>query len=203
MGLHRAGFDVVGVDIRPQPRYPFPFVQADALRPPFDLARFDFIWASPPCQVFTSAGGHQRALGRKYPNLIQSTRELLEASGKLFVMENVPQAPIRPDVVLSGPMFLGLRVVRKRHFETNFYVMTIGPRQSKSFLREGFVSVCGKGTPSWILKAGLPSASTASWRDAMGIDWMTRKELSQAIPPAYSEYIGRAALAYLQQREAA
>lgn len=204
-GLQRAGFHVTGIDIEPQPRYcGDAFIQADALRPPVDLAAFDFIWASPVCKAFTSAGGYQREyLGKEYPNQIPATRAMLENSGALYAIENVPQAPLRRDLVLTGPMFPGLRVLRKRVFEMNFLVLRPGHRSSKSWLREGFVSVCGNGTPSWVLKAGLPRASTDNWRDAMGIDWMNRAELAQAIPPAYAEFIGRAAMREIEHRRRA
>lgn len=197
MGLHRAGYDVTGVDIKPQKRYPFEFIQGDALAPPVEPADFDFVWASPPCQAFTSSGGYQREyLGTKYPDHIQATRALLELSGQLWCMENVPQAPIRPDVILDGTMFAELKVIRVRHFELGgFWCMRPGSgRRPGLVLREGYCCVVGNGTPSWLFKRGIKS-SAEQWRTAMDIDWMTKKELSQAIPPAYSEFIGRAALA--------
>src|SRR5258708_33470275 len=119
-GLKAAGFDVVGVDIQQQPRYPFKFVRADALT--FELGGFDLIWASPPCQRFSCATprGHRE----KHPDLISPIRERLIASGALWIMENVPLAPLRNPVKLDGGMF-GLSTWRRRHFETNFPAFAI------------------------------------------------------------------------------
>jgi DNA (cytosine-5)-methyltransferase 1 len=194
MGLHRAGFEVVGVDIRPQPRYPFRFVQADALEPPFRLSEFDFIWASPPCQAYTPL----RALHDKtYPDLVAATREMLR--GTLYVIENVPGAPIRRELVLCGTMF-GLRSYRHRHFETSWFVWQPGhpPHRVPTF------SQAGQHNRKARFQAGsfatvTGNVGTYCGPAAMGIDWMNGDELSQAIPPAYSEFIGRAALQHLRQ----
>lgn len=200
-GLQRAGFGVVGVDIRPQPRYAGDhFIRADALAPPFDLGAFVLVWASPPCQRFTDGAPARMRKGAVYPDLIGPTRALLR-SHPLTVIENIPKAPIRPDLVLHGHMF-GLRVIRRRKFEISWPGFTLVPPLPKGLLREGFVCVTGKGTPSGIRRMGLPNALVANRRDAMGIDWMTEFELSQAIPPAYSEFIGRQALAHLARRAA-
>jgi DNA (cytosine-5)-methyltransferase 1 len=120
LGLHRAGFEVVGVDIEPQPNYPFRFIQANALE--FDLGDFDFYWASPPCQGFTA---YKRRPGHVRPraNLIPPMRERLLATGKPFCIENVPGAPLQNPFTLCGSMF-GLDVRRHRNFETNFPVTT-------------------------------------------------------------------------------
>lgn len=198
MGLHRAGFEVVGVDVRPQPRYPFTFIQADALRPPIDLSRFAFIWASPPCQAYSSASASQRIAGRVYPDLVAATRDLLHASGcRAWVIENVVGAPVRVDLELDGTMF-GLRVVRRRWFELSFPA----PFRLSAYVRGavahgGFCTVVGHGTGSRLPRAALAWHTSAHKRAAMGIDWMRRGELSQAIPPAYSEFIARAAFGHL------
>jgi DNA (cytosine-5)-methyltransferase 1 len=190
MGLHRAGFDVVGVDIKPQPRYPFPFIQANALKPPVDLSRFGLIWASPPCQAFTTA----RVIhGRSHPNLIPATRRLLENSGVPFVIENVPGAPLRVDLVLCASQFGERRLKRHRHFETSWHAADLRPPCNHA--NGELVSVFGHG--------GHIYHGIADWRRVMGIDWMTRDELAQAIPPVYSEFIGRAALRFITQRAAA
>lgn len=201
MGLHRAGFDVTGVDIRPQPNYPFPFIRGDAMA--IDPRGFDFIWASPPCQRFTDGAVARMAKGAVYPDLIKPTRQKLIASGAVYAIENVMKAPIRQDLVLHGHMFPGLRVIRRRKFELSWGGPILTPPLPKGLLREGFVCAVGNGTPSGVREMGLPHYTADQVRAAMGIDWMTRAELSQAIPPAYAEFIGRAALAHLRVAEAA
>ena len=115
MGYHRAGFEVVGVDINPQPNYPFAFVQGDALNPPVDLQSFDVIHASPPCQRYSSAVLIKNR--SKHPNYIQQVRTMLQASGKFYVIENVPGSPLKNPMKLCGTMFV-LNVVRHRLLET-------------------------------------------------------------------------------------
>lgn len=199
MGLSRAGFDVVGVDIKDQPNYPFDFIQGDALDFIEDLTLFptvqyDFIWASPPCQAYSV--GTQRWSPEKYPDLIPATRELLEASGLPYVIENVPGAPLRNHVRLCGVMF-DLRVVRHRHFESNFQFAAPKHRRHRDPIerpaldgtdrmvkRSWYMTVAGHGGHS-------SSYKLADWQDAMGIDWMTKAELVESIPPAYSEYIAQ------------
>jgi DNA (cytosine-5)-methyltransferase 1 len=196
MGLHHAGFDVTGIDVKPQRRYPFRFVQADATRPPFDLAEFDFIWASPPCQRFvhlTRVNGWQD----DHPDLIQPIRDLL-AGHPLTCIENVATAPIRNDLILDGSMF-GMNTWRKRTFELSFFVL--GPARGKRFgpvTRPGSVSVCGHTGGAYRSRYGgwAKNGSIAAWRAAMGIDWMVAEEMADAIPPVYAEFIARAALAW-------
>ena len=208
MGLMRAGFDVVGVDSNPKRgrRYPATFVCGDALNPPVRLADFDFVWTSPPCQRFSASTPPTRV--DSHPNLIPATRALLEAAGVPYVIENVPGAPIRADVVLTGAGF-GLDVVRRRHFEcadfaAPFSLITEDVRRVD---RGELAIVTGGGCQNpwrtrrqgikWVdlpedMKRRLSARNcVAGWRAAMGIDWMTRDELAQAIPPAYAEYIGR------------
>lgn len=192
MGLHQAGFDVVGVDIRPQPRYPFRFVQADALRPPFDLGDFAFVWASPPCQRWT-APAQQRGIADRHPDLIRPVRAMLIAGGVPFCIENVPRAPVRSVLVLTGCMF-GLSTYRRRHFETSFIVLApppVSPFGPKT--RAGAVTVAGSsGGKS--NRDHWQNGPKAAWQAAMGIDWMLNREMAQAVPPAYSAFIARAAL---------
>ena len=186
MGYHRAGFDVVGVDIEPQKRYPFDFLQADALT--VSLAGYDAIHASPPCQLYSIT--HARAGRPERPDLVPAVRHRLAAAGVPYVIENVIGAPLVHAVCLDGGMF-GLRVIRRRLFESNIYLMT--PRPAFRPLNAGLECVAGNGS-------GVGCRDR--WRRAMGIDWMTRAELAQAIPPAYTEYLGRQLIRAVRQKAA-
>lgn len=207
MGLRRAGFEVVGVDIAPQRRYPFTFIQADALS--FPLDGFDFIWASPPCQGYTEI---RFAPGTKgAPLLIDAVRERMPA-GVPWVIENVEDArwAMRNPALLCGSMFdlgaQGCRTQRHRLFETNFPLRqpacvhdarpVIGVYGGHA--RRRAASAGGRGTRD-VWEGGHKAAAA----EALGIDWMTLAELSEAIPPAYAEYIGRAAIEHLAARAAA
>lgn len=214
MGLHRAGFDVIGIDIKPQPRYPFRFVQASALQPPFDLSRFDFIWASPPCQAHTALKTMYNA--KHHEDLVPPTRALLKECGKPYVIENVVGAPVRPDIILCGTMFgLGTgdaELRRHRLFEINWTPPFTSPcnhsarrtcevygghGHDKRRVRPNTVGVWGK-SGGYSVRDGVQQFSIAERSEAMDIDWMTGAELSQAIPPAYSEFIGKAALQQME-----
>jgi DNA (cytosine-5)-methyltransferase 1 len=187
MGYAQAGFDVVGVDINPQPRYPFEFVQADALGLSHEfLGLFDAIHASPPCQAYSNA---QRLRQNEHPDLIAQVRGMLLRTGAPYVIENVPGSPLAPTAtVLCGSMFPELRVYRHRWFETNWSCeqppLTCWghhPNQVKMGrpVKDGdFIQVVGNFS-------GVEYA-----RKAMGIDWMTRNELREAIPPAYTKHLG-------------
>jgi DNA (cytosine-5)-methyltransferase 1 len=185
VGYHRAGFDVVGVDLHPQPNYPYEFHQADALT--FPLDGFDAIHASPTCQTFSLASAWRPGTKEKYPDLVTPMRLRLHAEATVpFVIENVPGAPIRQDVLLCGEMF-GLRLHRHRYFETEGFLV-MQPAHSGHRLK-GALTNCH-------IEAGYTRqvagnfAGMASASEAMGIDWMTRLELAEAIPPAYTEFIG-------------
>lgn len=155
MGLHRAGFDVVGVDLMRQPRYPFAFVRADALAPPFDLAGFDFVWASPPCQADSILKNLPWLKGKEYPRLIAPVRDMLIAAGVPWCIENVPGAPLQ-GISLCGQMF-GLPLYRHRIFETSFFLMAPTHSKHREAIGERRVMVPGKrGT----LNA---SSSRGSW----------------------------------------
>jgi DNA (cytosine-5)-methyltransferase 1 len=203
VGLYRAGFDVVGVDVKPQPRYPFLFVQGDAMNPPFDLSRFDFIWASPVCKRWTDGAQARMAEGIEYPDQIADVRRMLQASGVPYAIENVMKAPLRADIILHGHMFPELKVIRRRKFEISWNDLHLVPPLPKGLLREGYFCVVGNGTPKGVREMGLPDYTADQTREAMGCPWMTKAEVCQAIPPAYGEFIGRAALSALssQQRQ--
>ena len=189
MGLHRAWPDaeIVGVDIKAQPRYPFTFVQADATTYPLD--GFDFIWASPPCQAYSALKGLTTT---QRPQLVGVIRERLEASGTPWIIENVVGADLKNPVQLCGSMF-GLGVWRHRRFEMSHPPLMI-PECNHSLVPEP-IDVTGTGGPfNGIRKAPGGGSSRKPKnlqhaREVMGIDWMTRPELSESIPPAYSEYL--------------
>jgi len=202
MGYHRAGFEVVGVDIKPQPRYPFEFIQADIMT--FSLEGYDFIHASPPCQGYsTLAAMHPQ---RIWPKLIDRVRERLMAIGVAYAIENVETAPLNRasdlfgnhGVMLCGSMF-NLRIERgylRRHrlFETSFPIP-----QPPCHHKGRAVGVYGHGGHT--KKHRMLYKEEAA--EIMQIDWMNRDELSQAIPPAYTEFIGHQAMQYLKQRVSA
>ena len=193
VGYHRAGFDVVGVDHVAQPHYPFEFHLADAFEWD-DFDGFDAIHASPPCQAYSVANNiHGRT---DHPDLIAATRELLQASGLPYVIENVPRAPLIDPVTVCG-LSLGLNVKRHRLFETNFPVM-VPPCHSNhagDWLLVFGHTVLERGkrigtTPNGGGIIRRKHVGTDRGRAAMGIGWMTRDELSEAIPPAYTELVG-------------
>lgn len=201
IGYRDAGFEVVGVDIKPQPRYPLPFIQADALAlDPNFIALFDAIHASPPCQAYSDLA-KRNGNADSWPRLIDPVREMLVRSGLPYVIENVDGAPLFNPVILCGTMFKGLRVIRHRLFEANFPIVaplhgrhpichTFDKRKGqygKTNEMQDFVSVNGGG-----------NCSVAAARDAMGIDWMTKNELNEAIPPIYTTFIGKQLLSYLR-----
>lgn len=197
MGYSRAGFtEIVGVDNRPQPRYPFTFVLGDALE---YLAahghEFDAIHASPPCQKFSSMASlqpeHVRA---RYVDLIGETRKALTIVGTMFVIENVPLAPLKNAVLLCGASF-GLRVVRHRVFESLVLLLAPVCQHQRRGVMDGTYYSFRSG-PSPQDKSRRPLLSSESgYRDAMGITWARAREARQSIPPAYTEFIGRQLLA--------
>jgi DNA (cytosine-5)-methyltransferase 1 len=222
-GYHRAGFDVVGVDNRPQPNYPFEFVEADALlwlKTLADIGDFVAIHASPPCQAFSVTRSLWKDRQGTHPELVAPTREALEDRGVPYVIENVVGAPLVDPLMLCGSS-LGLNVRRHRLFETNWPLMV--PPCSHGWQTPRFatqisqtrakvskariasvVSVSGHGSEFYDAGVVHVYGSTGGkggielWKAAMGIDWMTRDELSQAIPPAYTELIGHQLMAHVR-----
>lgn len=199
-GYDRAGFEVVGVDIEPQPNYPFEFVRADALSvlrgmtnyPSFsgEMWRpgyFAAIHASPPCQKFTAYRRRGGGVGDGYPDLIAPVREQLEQIGLPWVMENVARSPVRPLVHLCGSSF-GLDVQRHRWFETDVPMMS--PPCAHGLQKPRFPCATNRTNLRRTVEIGVWRIPLPVQQQAMGIDWMTLAELTEAIPPAYTEYIG-------------
>lgn len=198
VGYHRAGFDVVGVDIRPMPRYPFEFHQADALTYPLD--GFDVIHASPPCQKFSRASNihNKQPWKKKHPDLIETTRQRLIETGKPYVIENVEGSPLKNYVMLCGSMF-GLRVYRHRLFECNPVIFWSPFSCNHNFRCGPSKGVYHTLETDEIITCVGHNFQAKSGRIAMGIDWMTRDEIAQAIPPAYTEWIGKQLLQHLRR----
>jgi DNA (cytosine-5)-methyltransferase 1 len=198
MGYHRAGFEVTGVDIVPQKRYPFRFIQDNALEYLYKHGwKYDFIHASPPCQTHSQLNKIHKikaSTSANHVDLIPQTRALLELIGKPYVIENVVGAPLINAACLCGSMF-GLKVYRHRLFESPILILTPPhvphrdntPTAGKGISDKGFVSITSGGIKN------MPDGWTpAAYKNmAMGIDWMTQEGLAQAIPPAYTEWIGR------------
>ena len=200
VGYNRAGFEVVGVDIKPQPNYPFRFIQADALAlAPEFISSFDAIHASPPCQSYSDLA-KRNGNADKWPRLIEPVREMLVRSGLPYVIENVEGAPLLNPVVLCGTMFPGLRVLRHRLFEANFGI--VPPPHNKHPKVHTFdrrKSHFGK-TDEWkdfVQVTGGGNCTLAAAREAMGIEWMTKNEINESIPPAYTRFIGEQLLRHL------
>jgi DNA (cytosine-5)-methyltransferase 1 len=191
MGYHSAGFEVVGVDIEPQPGYPFEFHRADALT--FPLEGFDVIHASPPCQ-FATAYGRRYDHVRPSPNLIAAIRDRLVGTGLLYVIENVPtaRAHLIDPVELCGSSF-GLDVRRHRLFESNRSLTA--PVCDHGWQTPRFAPATNRVNLRSTVEVGVWRIPLDVQQRAMGIDWMSRSELSQAIPPAYTEHLGRQLIA--------
>ncbi|HYE38257.1 DNA cytosine methyltransferase [Methylocaldum sp.] len=211
MGYHQAGFEVVGVDLNPQPRYPFAFIQHDALTLDMRFLRsFDAIHASPPCQGYSEMRHAPGAVGA--PMLIDETRALLEATGLPWVIENVEGAAwaMRAPITLCGSMFglgaQGCRLQRHRLFESNVslsaphcnhddapVIGVYGGHARKRAAKAG-----GRGTRD-VWEGGHRAAAS----EALGIDWMTLAEMSEAIPPAFTRHIGKQLLAHTSRQAVA
>jgi len=208
MGLHRAGFDVTGIDIKRQPRYPFRFIQGDALKPPVHLSDFDLIWASPPCQGYSIMRNLPWLRGRNYPMLIPAVRKMLASSGVHYIIENVNQARATRHLedglvgaFLCGKMF-GLPIYRHRRFETSFFWFAPAHPKHTDKIRSGpwlggrarDVTVASwPGTRGDSAVGHGPRARRRA-KNGMQVQWMKGDEVGQAIPPAYAEHIGRYAM---------
>jgi DNA (cytosine-5)-methyltransferase 1 len=226
-GYADAGFEVVGVDIEPQPNYPFEFVNADVLALSRDalrgcwhesssktvlpgmlhrcLGHFDAVHASPPCQAHSDL---QKQSKCHYEDFIEPTRALLEAWGLPYVIENVEGAPLRDPVVLCGTMFPELRVIRHRLFETNWQLEQPAHPAGRHPLvfthdkRKAHYGQLDQDT-SYVQVTGGGNCTIANKRAAMGTPWMSGHGCNEAIPPAYAEHLGRQAMALLQMEKAA
>ena len=200
MGYSRAGFDIIGVDINRQPNYPFEFIQEDALSYiGHNYSKFDVIHASPPCQAYTRKNynwGRSRTYHYDHPDLLEPTRNVLTEIGLPYVIENLPEAPMKGSLTLCGTMF-GLKIIKHRVFEANWplpffvpiscnhtdtYNPWKGQGRSAEKLREA------QGTP-WI-----PSSGGASRKEGRTGD------LFNAIPPAYTQFIGEYLIKYLKEK---
>ncbi len=205
VGYKRAGFEVVGVDIDPQPNYPLTFVQADALTlDPDFLSSFDVIHASPPCQSYSDLA-KRNGNADAWPRLVEPVREMLRATGRPYVIENVQGAPLLDPMILCGTMFPELRVLRHRLFESN--IALVAPphkRHPLVFTHDKRKSHYGKldQDTAYVQVTGGGNCSIANARDALGIDWMTKGELNESIPPVYTEYIGHQFMRHLSIRDA-
>ncbi len=186
-GFHDAGFECTGIDITDNHNYPYFFGHYDVFNLPLEVfEQFDLIHASPPCQHYFY--GINQEHRNNFPDLIDKTRQLLLKTGKPFIIENIPNAPLRKDLILCGEMF-GLRVIRHRIFEINGFKVPqpLHPKHKPPIAknRSYYAQVAGHGGNSYSFKMG-------DHKNAMGIDWVSKKEhLTQMIPPKYAEYIAR------------
>jgi len=194
-GYAQAGFEVEGVDIRPQPHYPFKFYQADALT--FSLDGYDAYHASPPCYENTWSARRwlDKPVVYEKTDQLKNIRPLLLSTGKPFILENTPGAEMSNYIRLFGTMF-GLKVIRERWFELHGFDIWFlpSPLKPKNPIASGnYFTVAGHGGDS-------KDTSLKTWRMAMGIDYMTKYELTQAIPPAYTNFIGKHLAPLVQKR---
>lgn len=189
MGYHRAGFEVTGVDLKHGKRYPFKYIRLNVMElQPSDLAEYDLIHASPPCQTHSITRNLRIAQGKQTDklDLIEPTRELLKASGKPYIIENVPGAPLFKPVQLCGSSF-DLKVRRHRLFESNLELKGSVCDHKKQGRPVGIYGSMKDEIPS----GGKTAETIEQAREAMGIDWMIWGELVEAIPPVYTEYLGK------------
>lgn len=184
MGYFQAGFhDITGVDINPQPHYPFRFIRAEALSYLAEHGHeYDVIHASPPCQGYSRMRHLPWLKGNKYELLIEPTRQLFQASGKIWIIENVSDSPLN-GAELCG-LALGLHLIRHRRFESS-QLLLFPPCPGHPIIYSGRKNMHRYGSRSGVM--GLINGDAKA---SLGIDWMTNREMRQAIPPAYTRFIG-------------
>ena len=209
MGYHKAGFEVVGVDHKPQPYYPFEFIQADVLTTldtllhchlrDYSLRDFAAIHASPPCQAFTVYGNNKAHVRNDHPDLVEPTRVRLEKTRLPWVIENVPGAPLVNPIQLCGTSF-GIPVRRHRLFESNVELSAPECDHGR-FKDQVYPGSTNRPNGRTVANIGEYRVPLDEQRRCMQIDWMPLAEISQAIPPAFTEHIGRQLLAHLRTEE--
>ena len=202
MGYYNAALDlgydvkITGVDIMEQPNYPFKFIKMDAVKYLKLYSQYyDFIHISPPCQPFSNSCSQFRNKGKVYNDILSKVLEVVEKINKPLVIENVMSSPLRGDIILAGNVF-GLKVIRKRKFDLyNVFLLKPGIEKQKGTVLHGdFISCYGNG--HFTEKKGQcqpkfkKESVNKTWSFAMDIDWMTTRELAEAIPPAYTKYLG-------------
>ena len=208
MGYYQAGFEVVGVDIEPQPNYPFKFIQRDALEALADIefiSQFDIITCSPPCQCYSKLkylSGNVEKWEQEHVDLVAPTRELLIKTGKPYVIENVENSPLINPIKLCGSQFENMYTQRPRLFESNIplrkpdapVVRHKTLKLGEGFAEDGYITVAGTRPPKGMneIQAKLYYGFALG-----GIDWMSLEELTQAIPPCYTKWIGKQLINYL------
>lgn len=209
VGYARAGFDVVGVDVRPQPHYPLPFIQADALCLPVDLRAFDLVHASPPCQGYSRAvtsadSAYAGTRGANEPRLIADVRAMFQGAGVPYVIENVAGAgPSLPSSVLLCGVMFGLPTPRHRLFETSPFLLAPPHPDCRGVAKAEAAKRGWDARDMSVTGKGRHSGTADRWREVLGIDWHTTQHgLREAIPPAYTEWLGRQLLEALKARAA-
>jgi DNA (cytosine-5)-methyltransferase 1 len=196
-GYADAGFDVIGVDNVPQPHYPYEFHQADALT--FPLEGFDVIHASPVCKAYSFASLFHPGTQDRHIDFIPAIRARLQAFGKPYVIENVAGAPLQKSIMLCGTMF-GLRTYRHRYFESN--MLLFQPDHPRHIVKAAAPGSIARHDEMWCIGGHFGQKHEA--QKAMGIDWMTTvDEIAQAIPPAYTRWIGEQLLAVIRREQKA
>jgi len=202
-GYYRAGFEIFGVDNKVQKNYPFKRMRADAINVLDSIVvrgknsffgKPDFIHASPPCQRYSVASKSWNGAKDTHPDLILIIRDLLKKTGLPYIIENVVGSPLINPIILCGTMFPGLRVIRHRLFESNVSLVAPShPKHPLCFTKDKRKPHCGRldEMKDFVMVNGGGNCSKVAALDAMGIGWMTKMEVNEAIPPAYTEYIGR------------